>query len=411
MKRLITLFTLVFCAIALVAQQTTITVSGVVKNRYNNRALEYVNVYVPGTPIGTITNSDGEFSIKIPSRNTPTRVEFSHLGFQSQQLEVNGQNLLNQEIKLAPGVIRLNEIVVEPVYPSKIIERAMESVKQNYPTEPTLYKAFYREFSQIRRKYINISEAVADVYKTSYTRDIVHDRVRITKGRRLVSPKPSDTLDVKLEGGPGLALTMDIVKSPGLLLAPEYQPFYQYDFKEFVIINDKLHYALTFKPRVVIEDTPLFIGTIYIEKDSYAISRIEFNMDMSDRDKVTRTILRKKPAGMRFKPTNTSYLVTYRQDGDKYYLNYIRTELKFNCDWKRKLFATNFTIVSEMVMTDRDDHPESNIPYRESFTRTQVLSDKVQNFYDENFWEDYNIIEPTESLEYAVKKLKKAIEK
>jgi hypothetical protein len=32
----------------------------------------------------------------------------------------------------------------------------------------------------------------------------------------------------------------------------------------------------------------------------------------------------------------------------------------------------------------------------------------VQDFYDEKFWEDYNIIEPTESLEYAVKRLKKA---
>lgn len=410
MKRLIILITIMFCALSLVAQ-TTVTVSGVVKNRYNNRALEYVNVYVPGTHIGTITNSDGEFSIKIPNQYLPAKIEFSHLGFQSQQLDVTNQNLSNQEIKLAPGVIRLNEIVVEPVHPRNVIERAMQSVRKNYPTHPTLYKTFYREFSQIRKKYINIAEAVADVYKTSYAQDIIHDRVRIAKGRRLVSPKPSDTLDVKLEGGPGLALSMDVVKSPGLLLDPEYQPFYDYEFKEFVIINNKLHYAITFRPRVSIENTPLYLGTIYVEKESYAISRIEFNMDMSDRDKVTNTILRKKPLGMRFRPTNISYLVTYRQDGDKYYLNYIRTELKFNCDWKRKLFATNFTIVSEMVMTDREDNPEEGIPYRESFGSTKVLSDKVQNFYDENFWEDYNIIEPTESLEFAVQKLKKAIEK
>ena len=65
--------------------------------------------------------------------------------------------------------------------------------------------------------------------------------------------------------------------------------------------------------------------------------------------------------------------------------------------------------VSEIVMTNREDAPASgNIPYRESFMKSQVLSDKVQDFYDEKFWEDYNIIEPTESLEYAVKRLKKA---
>ncbi|MFW9624572.1 MAG: carboxypeptidase-like regulatory domain-containing protein, partial [Bacteroides graminisolvens] len=42
-----------------------------------------------------------------------------------------------------------------------------------------------------------------------------------------------------------------------------------------------------------------------------------------------------------------------------------------------------------------------------AFHERNSLSDKVSNFYDENFWEDYNIIEPTESLENAVNKLKK----
>jgi hypothetical protein len=33
----------------------------------------------------------------------------------------------------------------------------------------------------------------------------------------------------------------------------------------------------------------------------------------------------------------------------------------------------------------------------------------VSNFVDKDFWEDYNIIEPEESLENAVEKLRKAI--
>ena len=225
----------------------------------------------------------------------------------------------------------------------------------------------------------------------------------------MVSPNASDTLNVKLEGGPVIANSLDVVKTPGMLLGFDYMTYYQYDFRDFVIINDKLHYAIDFKPRVNIEDIPLYRGTLYIEQKTHAISRIEFSMDMSDRDKVTSYMLRKKPAGLRFRPTSISYLVTYRQDGERYYLNYVRAELKFNCDWKRKLFATSYTVVSEIVMTNREDAPATgNIPYRESFMKSQVLSDKVQDFYDEKFWEDYNIIEPTESLEYAVKRLKKA---
>ena len=36
-----------------------------------------------------------------------------------------------------------------------------------------------------------------------------------------------------------------------------------------------------------------------------------------------------------------------------------------------------------------------------------LYTSKVENFMDEDFWGAYNIIEPTESLESAVNKLKK----
>lgn len=409
-KAIYILFMLFACLSSLTAQQT-ITVSGTVKQQYNKRALEYVNVYVPGTHIGTITNSDGEFTIKIANGRLPLTIEFSHLGYQTKQLRVTERNMDNQEVLLAPGVIVLNELVIEPIYPERIVERAMNNVKKNYSMEPGMYQAFYREFAQKRRKYINISEAVVDVFKTPYNQEMDRDRVRIQKGRRMVSPKLSDTLNVKLEGGPVIANSMDVVKTPGVLLGYDYMHLYQYDFKDFVIINDRLHFAIDFKPRVNIEDIPLYRGTLFIDRNTYAISRIEFSMDMTDREKVTSFMLRKKPAGLRFRPVSLNYLVTYRQDGEKYYLNYVRAELRFNCDWKRKLFATSFAVTSELVMTDREDAPTGNIPLRESFTRSQVLSDKVQDFYDEKFWEDYNIIEPTESLEYAVQRLKKANDK
>ena len=43
-------------------ENTYITVSGVVKDKQNRKTLEYVNVSVPGTSVGTVTNADGEFS-------------------------------------------------------------------------------------------------------------------------------------------------------------------------------------------------------------------------------------------------------------------------------------------------------------------------------------------------------------
>ncbi|OAV63862.1 hypothetical protein Barb6_03500 [Bacteroidales bacterium Barb6] len=59
-----------------------------------------------------------------------------------------------------------------------------------------------------------------------------------------------------------------------------------------------------------------------------------------------------------------------------------------------------------MVITE-GKAADSAISYKASFKPGQSLSDKVVDFYDEDFWGAYNIIEPTESLESAVSKLKK----
>lgn len=60
-----------------------------------------------------------------------------------------------------------------------------------------------------------------------------------------------------------------------------------------------------------------------------------------------------------------------------------------------------------MVMVDRTDHPEERIDSKDAFKQKDIFYDVVEEYWSEDFWKDYNIIEPTESLESAVKKLKK----
>ena len=38
-----------------------ITVSGIVKDKKSKKSLEYVNISIPGSTTGTVTNADGEF--------------------------------------------------------------------------------------------------------------------------------------------------------------------------------------------------------------------------------------------------------------------------------------------------------------------------------------------------------------
>ena len=229
--------------------------------------------------------------------------------------------------------------------------------------------------------------------------------MQLLKGRRLLSQKQSDTLAVKVVGGPNLSLYLDIVKNGDALLSTDNLDYYEFRMEDPVNLDNRMQYVVSFRPRVSLMYA-LFIGKLYIDYERLSFTRAEFGLDMANRVKAVEAILHKKPVGLRFRPQEVTYLVTYKQQGAKTYLNYIRNVIRFKCDWKRKLFSTNYTIVSEMVVTDGKEQNNS-IPYRMSFKADQSLSDKVSDFADENFWGAYNIIEPTESLENAVYKLKK----
>lgn len=403
---------LICCSSLLNAQETTetdsvyITVSGTVKDKQSKKRLEYVNISVPGSNVGTITNSEGEFSIKVRQSLRAKTLEISHLGYLNTLIPIDGKDITDLNVRMTPSSNVLNEVIIRARDPRYIVLQAMQKIGANYSPKGNLLTGFYRETAQKGRRYINISEAIIDIYKTPYVEQkIDRDRVQIYKGRKILSQKRSDTLIVKLLGGPTLSVYVDIVKNPDLLLSPEELAYYAFFMEESVMLNDRPHYVISFEPKAMLPYA-LYYGKLYIDKQRLSFTRAEFSLSMDDRNKAAQAILKKKPFGLRFKPMEVSYLITYKENQGITYLSYIRNEVRFKCDWKRKLFSTNYAIVSEMVVTDGKEQA-SGIPYRTAFKANQSLSDKVSNFTDEDFWGAYNIIEPTESLETAVTKLKK----
>jgi len=404
------IITIVVWLLALTAwAQGGLLVTGIVKDKETRRALANVNIAVRGTNIGTVTNADGVFSLKVSKEELSGGVVVSHLGYQN--VTVSAETLTDERrrpvVWLTPTTMTLDMLNVYGGSPLALVEQAIRRVSQNYASDTHLFSAFYRETIQKRNRYIGVSEAVADVYKTDYgMRDVSHDRVQILKGRRLESQKRSDTLAVKIAGGPNLPLYLDVAKNDAELLSLDMIHCYRFQMQFPVSIDDRMQYVVAFEPRIVL-DEPLYYGLLYIDQQTLTISRAEFHLDLRDKEKAVRRILRKKPHGLRFKPVEVSYLVTYRYQDGRSYLNYLRNVMRFKCDWKKRLFSSTFTTTTEMVMVDRIDRPQERIRLKDAFGQRDVFYDVVDEYWNEDFWRDYNIIEPTESLESAVKKLKK----
>ncbi|WP_315086905.1 carboxypeptidase-like regulatory domain-containing protein [Bacteroides heparinolyticus] len=385
-----------------------LTITGVVRNKENRKRLENVNISVIGTNIGTVTNQDGTFSLKVSTTEGFRGVEFSHIGYLNTHLSLEELEKPDElTIWMIPAPNLLSEIVVYGNNPRIIVEEAIRKIPVNYAATDNMLTAFYRETVQKRRRYIGVSEAVMNVYKTAYDeRDVNRDRVQLLKGRRLMSQKLSDTLAVKVVGGPNLSLYLDVVKNGDALLSPDNLNYYDFRMEEPVNLDNRMQYVVSFRPRVSLMYA-LFIGKLYIDYERLSFTRAEFELDMANKVKAVEAILHKKPVGLRFRPQEVSYLVTYKQQGDRTYLNYIRNIIRFKCDWQKRLFSSTYTAFSEMVITDRDDNPQTGISGRNAFKQKQVFYDLVDEYWNEDFWKNYNIIEPTESLENAINKLRK----
>ena len=392
------------------AMKTEFTVSGVVRDKENRKKLENVAVSLVGTPIGTVTNAEGVFSLKIPHMDTIPQLELSHIGYMNARFSASapeGSNNMYATILMIPIALQLSEVVTYGNSARRIVEEALERIPKNYPSGESMTSAFYRETVQKGHRYISISEAMLDVYKTSYRqRTTDRDKVQIDKARRLLSQKQSDTLGVKVVGGPNLPLFMDVVKNAYALFDEETLDYYSFVQEPSVFIDDRLQYVISFRPRVKL-DYALYVGRVFIDREHLAFTRAEFELDLSDRERAIAAILYKKPLGLRFRPLKVSFLITYRQHDGETCLNYICNEMCFKCDWKRRLFSSSYVARSEMVAVDREEHPERVIARRDAFKPYQVFYDIVKEYWSEDFWKDYNIIEPTESLEDAVKKLRK----
>lgn len=387
------------------ARAEDVTVSGVVKEGTGKKTIDNVSLTVNGTDIGTVSNAEGRFSLTFPDSLLSNGIRAEQIGYKG--MVVKGKELLsgNIIIRLQPTSRVLDEITVYGADPRELIEVAIRKIPQNYANRPNMFSSFFRETIQKGKRYIGISEAIVDVYKRPYkSRSIAGDRVRMKKGRRLMSLDKKDTLAVKIMGGPTLPLMLDIVKNEDMLFGLSDLDNYEFRMDEPVMLDDRMQFVVSFYPKVRL-DYPLHKGKLFIDQETVSFTRAEFSLDVSDKSKATQAMLRKKPKGLRFNPQGLDFVVSYRLKDGVSYLNYVSAKSRFKCDWKRRLFSSGYTAFAEMVMVDREENPSQTIAGKEAIGQRDIFYDIVDDFTDADFWKDYNIIEPTESLEKAVIKL------
>ena len=405
MKRL--MLTTAFLLLALAIKAQTV-ISGKVTD-LNGQPLAHVSVMVEGTEVQTVTNEDGQFTLKMHEQ--PHRLRLSHIGYKTRHIALEQGTTEQLRIRMQSNTIELSEVLVSVNDPLSILKAAMARIEKNYPNEPELMRCFYRETARRGSRFISVAEAVTEMYKSDYYYGPERDAVAILKGRRLMSMKARDTLGVKVQGGPVLPLMVDLAKNREYVLNEENIAHYKLSMEVPVKIADRAQYVINMEPEGI-QFYPIMKGRVFIDQETLTFTRAELQLDMRDWRAASDYMLVHKPFGLRFRPRELTMTIVYNTDEQGIaHMSYVRNEMRFNCDWKRRLFASPFTTVCEMVVTDRQQKGDGvkRPRGRSSFGLRDRFYDKVEYFDDPDFWADYNIIEPTESLENAIDKLKKRV--
>jgi hypothetical protein len=387
-----------------------ITLSGKVIDQSTKSPVVFASVYKTGSSIGTVTNADGEFILKIAGKSTEGTVTIAFLGFKSKVVDITTLLKEGNIVSLEPFAVAIDEVVIKTIDPLELIKDAIAKIRDNYTRNPEMQTGFYRETIKQNKNYVAISEAVLDIYNSGYKDGLDFDRVKIYKGRKSKDVRKMDTVLVKFQGGPRTAMFLDIVKNPGFVLDPEFFDKYFYKLAGVVSIDGKDNYVVEFDQKLISE-YPLYQGKIYIDRDTKAITGIDFKISELGLPAAASDLVKKKPVSMKMDVLSGNYLVNYRVIDGKWVLNYVRSEVVFRSKWEKKLFKSNITTMFEMAITDTDPQNVEKFASKESVKYSDVLADQVTAFQDDNFWGEYNTIKPDESIQVAIEKLNKKLKR
>lgn len=383
--------------------QKQIVLKGCIFDNENKSPIPYATIGIIEKNIGTITNADGFFILKLPDTLALSMLQISHMGYVSKLVPVGLLIGQKTDLFLNRRVISMQEVVIRYMDPLVILSKALANREINNSLNPVYMNAFYREGVQKNSRFVSYSEGVFKIYKSTFLQSENADQVKVLKSRKIVNSNPKDTVFVKLKAGIQSALMLDIVKNCPDFLDIEQQSDFIFTFSDIVPYNTREAYAISFKQKPTIED-PLFTGTVYVDIENFAILGADFEINPATIDKAADDLIFKKSRKLSVKFLKISYSVKYSLFNNTYYLSHARCEMNIKTRIRNHFTTDVFKTFLELATYSIDTLNVEKMLKQEILKPEIVFSD-INNNYDELFWGEYNFIFPEEKITDAISRI------
>jgi len=385
---------------------------GKVINADSKEPLPFANLSLIGTNITSITNSNGEFIIKIPKTELSSKVRISFIGYKTETIELDSFEEKNKTILLDVFISPLSETIISiPKNVDDLVRKTLSNVNNNYLEDHNIMTAFYRESIKRKKRNLSLSEVVVDIYKSPYKRYQKREIIDLLKIRKDTDYSRLDTVAFKLAGGPYNTLTLDLIKYHDNFIPLFFMSNYDFWIHRTSEIDGLPVYVVKFKQKDEIKD-PLFYGELFIDGENKTLLSAIFSLNVSDKLKSSRLFVKKKPRNANVWPVKANFRVDYTQNNGKWYYNYSNSSIDFKVNWDKKIFNSTYSISSEMLITDWRSNSNLNYPEKNKIIKPSIiLADSKTGFQDLDFWGKDNIIEPDNSIENAIRKIQRKLKR
>lgn len=377
MKRLqFLLFCIVFSFSAVLVHAQTIT--GKVADKETGEGIAYTNIGIEGTLIGTASNTEGMFELRIPDEYRQSKLYFSAVGYTN--LVIEAQTLLSGQ----PIVIELSEetygiegvdVAAQSKVLFRIIRTASERIKENYPGGPLEMKMYYREVANEKEREAVVRMTDSNGYaqpgiKTAYK----------NRNYQFTAAKRNFEVYSFRQGSTGLdeLLEADLARMGNMLMNSALIGDYDLNLEKSTSFNGDSVWVIDYKTNhpdlahTGVYHANRFEGKIYISKSDYGIIRNEIQLTASKQNPQGSSLATTKKTA---NDVRTTIVTTYRKQNGRYSLAQINCEKHF-----RLADGTAQTSSQQLVVLETNLRPAQLLKTRDYYEETA---------FDEAFWQKF----------------------
>ena len=261
--------------------QDPIMIKATVSFEESGEKVAYANVFNYSTIKGTITNDEGYFALK--ANALTDSVVVSYIGYEDFTLNLNNYDGSVMQILLKASATQLEEVTINPEEDGYLFD-LIEACRKRKFNEPVYAKAYYGLKSYMDSAQIELVEGYYNVGGKGYDLEWMD----LKTGRLALNPN-KDRLFTSLESSRTFTM-LDLMQRDIAFPAHPFnlkkrklrKSYYLYLDGKYEDVKGDSVYIISFNGKQK-SKTPLFSGTVWLNKTKETVKKIEYYCDNCSR--------------------------------------------------------------------------------------------------------------------------------